>query len=151
MQPHCQLVALVALILLPAIFASPRQPNSVVECDILTTGLSPSCWDALNMNAWFREWLASTSPNATSGAAVRCRDQESWSVCFLRLSLGVTGRDCSTINTSGKNSTCPMPKLGDPPHSPQLFYGVWNIYGPPPPPPRSPTQHRITNSRPRTR
>ena len=81
------------------------------------------------MDAWMRNWTVSASPNATDGAAARCREHELWSTCFLRLGLGVTGRDCSMIDTGGENSTCPMPELGGPPRSPQMFYGVWNLYG----------------------
>lgn len=128
MGPTSQLLGFTALTLFSFSFASSLPPHTV-NCEVVTTGLSPSCWNELNMNSWMRNWLASTSSNATGTGTAQCQPQELWSTCFLRLSLGFTGRNCSTIDTNGENSTCVMPTLGDPPHDPRMFYGVWNIYG----------------------
>ena len=135
MLPASQPVGIAALALVALGFAVPIiiQPDTV-DCEAVTTGLSPPCWGELDMDAWMRNWTVSASPNATDGAAAaaaaRCREDEVWSTCFLRLGQGVTGRDCSMIDTGGENSTCPMPELGvGPPYSPQMFYGVWNLYG----------------------
>lgn len=68
--------------------------------------------------------VAST-PSASVGAAAGCNAAEPWSTCFLRLGLGVSGQDCTLINAKA----CAAPKAGAPPHTAQIFYGVWNIYG----------------------
>ena len=128
MRPFRQVVGLTAVNLFSHSFASSLQPDTV-DCETVTTGLSSSCWDQLNVNTWMQNWMVTTSPNATNGAAAQCKDNELWSTCFLRLGLEVTGRDCFKIGTNGGNSTCPMPRLGYPPHDPHMFYGVWNIYG----------------------
>lgn len=63
-------------------------------------------------------------PSVAPGA---CYSDELWSNCFLRLGLGTSGQDCSKIPASP--TVCVAPKAGAPPHTAQIFYGIWNIYG----------------------
>ncbi|KAL6716132.1 hypothetical protein ACLMJK_005698 [Lecanora helva] len=56
--------------------------------------------------------------------AVGCQKGEKWSTCFLRLGLGKAGEDCTKIGPQ----TCVPPQVGKPPQSPEVYYGLWNIY-----------------------
>ncbi|KAL9066562.1 MAG: hypothetical protein Q9161_007463 [Pseudevernia consocians] len=62
---------------------------------------------------------AVATPSAAPGA---CLSGELWSTCFLRLSLGTSGQDCSKIPATP--TVCVAPKAGAPPHTAQIFYAI---------------------------
>ena len=158
MYHKAQILAFGGIAFFSSAFASPIDSQvTAVSCNDVTTGLDPSCWAKLNMTGWFHQWGKST-PGAQGGASIEtpsdsdlaatatlsspsgfqtggdlgfrrrsqgCEPNEPWSTCFLRLGLGKTGQDCSKLG----GQTCVAPKAGQPPHTPQIFYGVWSIYG----------------------
>ena len=71
--------------------------------------------------------LTSSAVAMPSVAPGACLSGELWSNCFLRLGLGKAGQDCSKI--AATPTVCVAPKAGAPPHTAQIFYGIWNIYG----------------------
>ena len=156
MYHRIQFLALGSIALLSGSSATPAPAPTAVNCNDVTTGLDPSCWAKLNMTGYLRNWGATTlgadgtasienpdsetgptststsvSPFVTGGdigfrrRAAGCQAGEPWSTCFLRLGLGHDGEDCTRL---GPNK-CPAPQVGAAPHTPQIFYGIWNIYG----------------------
>ena len=149
MHHAAQLLAFSAVALMGSSSASPLQARqSPVKCDDVTTGLAPTCWAALDMTEWLANWAKTTpgvvvsapAPQAApaspssfgSGgddnfrrAAAGCELNEAWSTCFSRLALGHTGQDCTKLSTQ----SCTAPQADQPPKTPQIFYGVYSIYG----------------------
>ena len=156
MHHKVQLLALSSIAFISGSSASPVTATPAVNCNDVTTGLDPSCWAKLNMTSWLSNWEATTpgaqgtastenpdsepvttttstaaTPFASGGdigfrrRAAGCESGEAWSTCFLRLGLGHDGEDCTKL---GPNK-CTAPQAGIPPHTPQIFYGIWNIYG----------------------
>ena len=159
MYKTAHILALSAIALSSSMAAPTQTSPTDVNCNDVTTGLDPSCWAKLNMTSWLTEWAentpgasgsasietpagdsgsdtASSPGNFTSGGddsfrrrSAGCETDELWSTCFLRLELGGSGEDCSKIDLGGGDVSCLAPKVGTPPQTPQLYYGVWNIYG----------------------
>lgn len=147
MHHYAQLLALASIAFITGSSASPLQSHATaVNCKDVTTGLDPSCWAKLNMTSWLDQWVTnagvvpmahieslrsrSAQPSSSvSTTTAQCQANELWSTCFLRFGLGHTGQDCSTIQLGGPNDTCTAPVAGKPPHTAEIFYGVWNLYG----------------------
>ena len=95
---------------------SASAPALPINCTDVSNSTSPSCWEQLKMFEWILNW------NKTTTA---CEIDEIWSNCFLRLAYQKEGLDCSTLGSLD----CPAPQVGQRPHTAQVFYGAYNIYG----------------------
>lgn len=91
-----------------------RQPSTTdletrqsLNCNDLAAPFDSSCWgtSGLNVPDFLRRWKQNTptcqgvySTNATENTTACCTQQESWSICFLRIAYRKSGYDCSEIN-----------------------------------------------------
>ena len=154
MYSKAQIFALAGSAMISTASAIPLQNRAAVNCHDVTTGLDPSCWATLNMTGWMNDWATYSAPKGGFGLApdtsadssassagtfasggdtgyrkrapAVCNAGELWSTCFLRLGLGKTGEDCSKLSNG---ASCPAPSTRVAPHTPQIFYGIQNIYG----------------------
>lgn len=117
LKPPSQLIVVVSACLSLAL-ASPLHAAShsdkintrqTTDCTDLRAGSTPECWDQLDIAGYLNDgttgWKA-TTPTCASSTDTKscCISGEPWSTCFLRLSKGTPGQDCTTINTQ----SCPF-------------------------------------------
>ena len=77
------------------------QSRDTSNCTNPDAELSPGCWDELDISDYLATWNRTTpSCEATRGdGSACCISPEPWTTCFLRLSFGSTGADCTQLNT----------------------------------------------------
>lgn len=99
------------------------------------TPYDSSCWNTLDITKFLTQWNQTAPKCSSHDDGTNCcgpsnNPDETWSNCFLRMSLGTAGHDCSVINT--KNCLLEDFKISDLVNSsqiPQVRYVVRNIYG----------------------
>ena len=121
--------------------ASPLYPDPSIanldtratyNCTDLHAESSTLCWDELDIAGYLAGWNKTTPIcQATGGAAENdgsgcCAPNEPWTTCFLRLSYGTAGTDCSIIDDQSCILTQLSPNL-DRSIAPKVEYVVRNI------------------------
>ena len=113
----------------------PSMPNldtrATYDCTDLRAEPSTVCWDELDIAGYLAGWNKSTPICQATGGAENdgsgcCAPNEPWTTCFLRLSYGATGTDCSTINSQSCILNQLSPDL-DKSIAPKVGYVVRNI------------------------
>ena len=105
--------------------------RATYNCTDLRAEPSTVCWDELDMAGYLAGWNKSTPICQTTGGAENdgsgcCAPNEPWTTCFLRLSYGAAGTDCSTINSQSCILNQLSPDL-DKSIAPKVGYVVRNI------------------------
>ncbi|KAG7109799.1 hypothetical protein HYQ45_017795 [Verticillium longisporum] len=97
--------------------ATPIVQRQDVDCaPNSSSGLKAECWEALEMDKYINDWMA------TNSAAAGC-DTLGFAQCYLQFN-GLTTLTCDDITSS----TCPPPSSTVSYSSNQHFYALWNIY-----------------------
>ena len=105
--------------------------RATYNCTDLRAEPSFRCWDELDLSDYLVGWNRTTPTCQATGSAGNdgascCAPQEPWTRCFLRLSYGAAGSDCSTINSQ----SCALHQLSsklDQSIAPKVGYVVRNI------------------------
>ncbi|KAL9609281.1 MAG: hypothetical protein Q9167_005933 [Letrouitia subvulpina] len=111
----------------PPLFSLLPPSSAQGNCNDTSNGRDASCWAALHVTQFFRNWASlAVVQNPPQNAAKVCHVAETWSQCFLRISYGESApvRDCYKVHSR----TCAPPTPGGLPTSPQAWYGAFAIY-----------------------
>ena len=105
--------------------------RATYNCTDLRAEPSTLCWDQLDIADYLASWNKTTPICKATGAAQNdgsgcCAPNEPWTTCFLRLSYGSAGTDCTTINSQSCILRQLSPSL-DPRDAPKAGYVVRNI------------------------
>ena len=118
------------------LFPDPSVTNldtrATYNCTDLSAEPSTVCWDELDIAGYLAGWNKTTPICQETGdleehdGSSCCIPSEPWTTCFLRLSYGTAGADCSVIDSQ----TCTLyglsPSLGQS-IAPKVGYVVRNI------------------------
>ena len=106
---------------------TPSPPN----CEISASEASYSspCWNELNVANYLTAWSKGTptcNPNDPVNYAC-CYESEFWSSCFLRISSGVGGSDCTKLGSPSCNYGTQIGPNAPKVVAPQMSYVLRNI------------------------
>jgi len=111
--------------------------RQLYNCTDPAADFSEFCWTQLGLSDYLTHpetgWLATTRKCSTSNDGSNsdgsncCKQEQTWSTCFLHLAHGFAGAECDTIN-SGSCAYDPTLAV-DPSIAPKVRYVVKNIYG----------------------
>lgn len=87
----------------------PLHSRQALNCLNFGAPFDGKCWKELNVDDWLRDWdqtnrcpgvvsNGSTTDVAVNDGSRCCQSTEAWSTCFLRLTLGRPGYNCTAIN-----------------------------------------------------
>ena len=118
------------------LYSNPSIANldtrATYNCTDLRAEPSPVCWDELDIAGYLAGWNKTTPICQEVGDATEndgsgcCAPNEPWTTCFLRLSYGAAGTDCSTMNVQSCTLNPLSPTL-DKSIAPKVAYVVRNI------------------------
>ena len=103
--------------------------RATYNCTDLQADQSIRCWTELGLSDYVVGWNQTTPTCRATGnddGANCCVSDEPWTTCFLRLSYGTAGTDCSIIDPQACVLDSLSPNL-DPSIAPKVAYVVWNI------------------------
>ncbi len=104
------------------------ETRNTYNCTNLRADPSPICWDELDISDYLAGWNRITPTCEVSGGdgSNCCTSEEPWTTCFLRLSYGAAGSDCTTVNLQECTLRPLSPNL-DASIAPKVGYVVRNI------------------------
>ncbi len=85
---------------IPQRTALTQAPKPVNCTDISpSASYNSSCWNQLNVPSYLTAWQATTPTCKASSTSNNgcCKETEYWANCFLRITTGVTGADCTKL------------------------------------------------------
>ena len=99
-----------------------------VDCNNPHSQKDPSCWQALDLENWIRNWKNKMPKCTDSNTSNCCTTIEPWSTCFLRMAEPFSGASCYNIDScvyegSALSSDLPASELV------KYDYVRYNIYG----------------------
>ena len=118
---------------------APIEPRQVINCTDLAADFDESCWATLGLSDYLIDPItgcnvttrrcSNLNDGTDSDGSNCCKDDQTWSTCFLHLAHGVAGSDCSEINAQ-MCSWDPSMQVA-PIIAPKVRYVMRNIYGKP--------------------
>lgn len=110
---------------------TPTQPPQTPNCGIASSedSYSSPCWNQLDIADYLTAWSKKT-PTCVPRNPVNfacCQASEPWSLCFLRISTGVGGYDCTKLGSPSCNYVVEIGRNTPSSVAPQMSYVLRNI------------------------
>ena len=85
----------------------PLAPRQTTDCNSTDseTLYDASCWASLDLTNWLSSWHAPNTCTDPGNGTNCCLEDETWSVCFLRLGTGDSGYNCTQISVNTNDCT----------------------------------------------